>query len=729
MLPPNARWKVFVRFGLIRFRSISSHGTDWTSARVIAQKAPLHSQMPIPTGSIRQKGARRQYIARSRAWFPCWATSRDPHRALGLTVKRPGRSICHRDSAHKSSSRNRISHIRALEQGVWPTGDINGSSLQHQRPQSESSQDYYSQLPKNGTLHSPATTHALLNGFRTTGILKEATQDIFGNRTEQSRNHEIMALKRNGSSPAIVPICPRSRPWGARRKPFTRKLHRPLTIKGFRSYGLVNHPTSICTLHQVSPHRKRLHPVVTSKDQRRSIHVVSRPSRKPTKSVKKPPRANSTEEHSGLSIRLGQSRCGNVPPIVAAKSIVNAETAEPPSKHATRDFVLVDNRDEIRRQHILTREILEWLRDSELRSRKDENSSHISLNKCPAAQLAVVNGAPPPTPRHVHRQETSLTSPSSEAVSPPFVLPSPREQSIHFDGTNTHITSLPVDHIFEHPTLLESGLKAGDPVKCNITPEHRPTNVLAAGLRTPMFFALHKTAPMLAPAPALPVIDRPEVMYGDILEGLQLGLAALLDSDVDFWVKEALGTSARRFLADISALSDLKPRASMSSGALQWNTSLLHSPPVPARHPAPCVRVFQSGVMARTRDVEEPGQHGERGEAGGWMGFEMGMIGDGLRAAAVWSVRCYGLVGALCAAVLLGRGVWDGIVNCIEGMQIIINGTRGIRGRERSRHGGFLAVYTCIDEQQSVFELPPASSSVLRNEIKIPALAIEPMRK
>jgi hypothetical protein len=46
-------------------------------------------------------------------------------------------------------------------------------------------------------------------------------------------------------------------------------------------------------------------------------------------------------------------------------------------------------------------------------------------------------------------------------------------------------------------------------------------------------------------------------------------------------------------------------------------------------------------------------------------------------------------------------------------MQIIINGTRGIRGRERNRVGGFLAVYTCIDEQQCVFDLPPASSSVL----------------
>lgn len=51
-------------------------------------------------------------------------------------------------------------------------------------------------------------------------------------------------------------------------------------------------------------------------------------------------------------------------------------------------------------------------------------------------------------------------------------------------------------------------------------------------------------------------------------------------------------------------------------------------------------------------------------------------------------------------------------------MQIIINGTRGIRGREPSRHGGFLAVYTCIDEQQCVFGLPPASSNVLQ-KIKV----------
>jgi hypothetical protein len=299
--------------------------------------------------------------------------------------------------------------------------------------------------------------------------------------------------------------------------------------------------------------------VVTSKEQKRSIHIISRPLSKPIKSVKKPLKANSTEEHSGLSIRLGQSRCGSVPPTVAAKSIVSAGTAESPAKHATKDFVLVDTRDEIRRQHILTKEILAWLRDSELRSRKDANSPQICLNKCPPTQPTVADGVPSPIPQHAQRQETSVTGPSSKAVSPPFVLPSPREQSIYFNGTNTPITSLPVDHIFEYPTPLESGLKAGDPVKRYITPEHRPTKLSAAGLTTPMFFALHKTAPILAATPALPVIDRPEVMYGDILEGLQLGLAALLDSDVDFWVKEALGTSARRFLDDMTALGDLKP--------------------------------------------------------------------------------------------------------------------------------------------------------------------------
>jgi hypothetical protein len=56
-------------------------------------------------------------------------------------------------------------------------------------------------------------------------------------------------------------------------------------------------------------------------------------------------------------------------------------------------------------------------------------------------------------------------------------------------------------------------------------------------------------------------IDGPEAMHGDILGGLQLGLAALLDSDVDFWVKDAVGTSARRFLDDVAALGDLKPGA------------------------------------------------------------------------------------------------------------------------------------------------------------------------
>lgn len=560
MLPPNARWKCFVRFGLIRFRSISSHGTDCTPARGIAQKAPLHSQTPIPTGSIRQKGARRQYIARSRAWFPCWTTARDPHRVLGLTVKRPGRSIWYGDNAQKSSLGNRISHIGVGEQVVWPTGNIDSLSIQYQHPQSESSRNYCPQLQMNETLHSLETKHAVLKGIGTTVILKKTPPERFGNRGELI-HLETMALKRNGPSPAIVPICPLPHPRGARRKPYTRNLHRPLTIKGFRSYGLANHPTSICTLHQVSLRRKRLHPVVTPKDQRRSIHVISRPLRKPIKSTKKPLKADSTGKHSGLPSRLGQSRRGSVPSIVAAESTRNAETAEPPAKHATKDFVLVDTRDEIRRQHILTKEILAWLRDSELRSKRDENSLQISLNKCPPTQLTIVDGVPPPIPQHAQRQEASLTKPSSEALSLPLVLPPPREQSIYSNSTNTPIISLPVDQIFKHSAPLESGLNGGDPVKRNITPEHRPTNVSVVGLTTPMLFTLHKTAPMLAPAPALPMIDGPEVMYGDILEGLQLGLAALLDSDVDFWVKEALGTSARRFLADISALSDLKPGA------------------------------------------------------------------------------------------------------------------------------------------------------------------------
>jgi hypothetical protein len=240
----------------------------------------------------------------------------------------------------------------------------------------------------------------------------------------------------------------------------------------------------------------------------------------------------------------------------------NAETAEPPAKHATKDFVLVvDTKEEIRRQHILTREILAWLRDSELRSRKNQNSQQICLNKCPATQLTVADGVPPPIPQHSQRQETSLTEPSFEARSPPFVLPSSTDQSIYSNGTNTPITSLPVDHIFEYPASLGSGLKAGDPVKRNITPKHRPINASAAGLTATISFALHKAVPVLAPAPALRIIDRPGIMHGDIVEGLQLGLAALLDSDVDFWVKEAVGTSARRFLTDVAALGDLKPGA------------------------------------------------------------------------------------------------------------------------------------------------------------------------
>ncbi|KFY44804.1 hypothetical protein V494_01290 [Pseudogymnoascus sp. VKM F-4513 (FW-928)] len=155
------------------------------------------------------------------------------------------------------------------------------------------------------------------------------------------------------------------------------------------------------------------------------------------------------------------------------------------------------------------------------------------------------------------KKETTVTGPSSVVLGAPCLRPSPKEPSI-YSRRICPLASLSIDHTLEHPALPESGLKSGDPVKRDITPSHRPIIPSAAIPAAPSSLALHKAVPALAPPSARPVIDGSEIKYQDILDGLQFGLAAILDSDVDFWVKEVVGASARRFMADMAALGELR---------------------------------------------------------------------------------------------------------------------------------------------------------------------------
>ncbi|OBT93371.1 hypothetical protein VE01_08750 [Pseudogymnoascus verrucosus] len=166
----------------------------------------------------------------------------------------------------------------------------------------------------------------------------------------------------------------------------------------------------------------------------------------------------------------------------------------------------------------------------------------------------VADQASPSILLHTQSQEKILAGPSPGPAGVPFLLPLLREPSICVNASNKLLAGLPAAHIFEHPAPLDSGLKTGDPVKRDLTPKHRRTNPSAASPSPHLLFAV----PAPPPPSGLPVIDSAEVTYQDILDGLQLGLSAILDSDVDFWVKEVVGTSVRRVLADIAALGELR---------------------------------------------------------------------------------------------------------------------------------------------------------------------------
>ncbi|KFZ22795.1 hypothetical protein V502_02725 [Pseudogymnoascus sp. VKM F-4520 (FW-2644)] len=455
MLPPNAHWKGFLRFGLIRLRSISSHGTDHASPHGIAQ----HSQIPILTGSIRQTSARRQYIAQRRTPFPGLATFWERHRA---------------DGTQKSLLRNRIANGRFGEEDVRPTANINCLSIQYQHSQPESSQDYCPQLPIKRTLHLPATKHAVSSGLDAAVIFKEALPESFGNQNGLSHPCKDKALNTYGARPETVSIPTRTSSRRVRRK---RKLGRPLTRKGLGSKGPVNAPGSIRTLHQFWPLRGSFRAVKVAaafKDQRRSIHVILRPPRRQIEAVKQPLRVDSTEEHTG-----------DVPPEPPTRPISFATAAELPAKYTdTKDPTFSENSAEIHRQHILTREILTWLRNPEVRNGNNANSLQPCLYKSPPTQLTVMDRVSPTILHRTQREGPSLARPS-EAVCTPFLLPSLREPSIYANSTGISIAGLQGAHFFEHPALPESGLRTGDPVKRDITHNHRTTNTSASSPTTP----------------------------------------------------------------------------------------------------------------------------------------------------------------------------------------------------------------------------------------------------
>lgn len=380
MLPPNVHWKGFLRFGLIRLRSISGHGTDRAPPQRTTQKLPLRSKIPIPTGFIRQTSARRKYIAQRRTPFPGLAIFWEHHHALSRTIKHPGGRICSRDGTRKFSLRNRIPHRRVGEQDVRPAANINSPSIQYQHSQPESSQDYYPQLPIDRTLHLPATKHAASSALDAAGIFKEASPESFGNQNGLSHPYKGKSLNTYEARSETVPIPTRASSRCVRRKRFTRKL-------GLGSRGPVNAPGSIRTLHQIWPLRGSFRAVKVAaafKDQRRSIHVILRPPRRQIEAVKEPLGADSTEEHTG-----------DVPPELPTRPVSFATAAELPAKYTdTKDPTFSENSAEIHRQHILTREILTWLRNPEVRNGNNANSLQPCLYKSPPTQLTAMDRVP-----------------------------------------------------------------------------------------------------------------------------------------------------------------------------------------------------------------------------------------------------------------------------------------------------------------------------------------------
>lgn len=110
----------------------------------------------------------------------------------------------------------------------------------------------------------------------------------------------------------------------------------------------------------------------------------------------------------------------------------------------------------------------------------------------------------------------------------------------------------------EPPAHYKFERKAGDPVKGNRRKSNRSMTGLG-GSSAPSAFTAQE-AVLKPPKPtALPRSKGPEVKDRDVLKGLEIAMAAILDEDVYSWIKEALGTSVRHFLADLAALNGLGP--------------------------------------------------------------------------------------------------------------------------------------------------------------------------
>ena len=159
--------------------------------------------------------------------------------------------------------------------------------------------------------------------------------------------------------------------------------------------------------------------------------------------------------------------------------------------------------------------------------------------KSPEEQLIPKPGHPEPSRRqadvepesnqcgHTNAKQTIIFSKEKGLTGPPSVWPagvpflpsSLGKLYIYTNDTNTSISRLPVNHVFDRPVLPESEVKTGDPVKRSITSRHRNSNQSIASLTDPLPFTLHGTVSDQPLSFALPVLDRSEIMESKFTGG------------------------------------------------------------------------------------------------------------------------------------------------------------------------------------------------------------------